>query len=368
MDNRFYTRYFADCVGCGNKFKKLKKSSTICFGCNTGGSDYDTERKRLIAVHEYNKRQTKYDDVSLIDGYDYLICGECGAKCGDLGPHIMHVHNMDIDDYKHKYKISSIKCQKIRDNVLGDKNPAYQHGGKLSPFSIKFINPHNKDYSDLSYIAAKTRKDNGNDSTCIGYWLKKTDGDVGMAKELLSDRQSTFSLKKCIEKHGDVNGFVVWKNRQEKWQESVNDRPQAEIDAINKKKSNSLSYVNLWTNKSIGNGIFYLLELPNGFYKIGITSKSVKERNSRNGDYTTIIEIVSHISHCFQTEQLLKQVFFKDNIISKMEMVGNFGWTETLKNVDLDVLINKINELMGDKVKTTIIFKESFKLNYEDNF
>ena len=49
-------------------------------------------------------------------------------------------------------------------------------------------------------------------------------------------------------------------------------------------------------------------------------------------------------------------------------MVGNFGWTETLKNVDLDVLINKINELMGDKVKTTIIFKESFKLNYEDNF
>jgi len=52
--------------------------------------------------------------------------------------------------------------------------------------------------------------------TQLGYWLNKGYTEE-QAKQLVSERQSTFSLKKCIEKHGEIEGKKRWKERQEKW-------------------------------------------------------------------------------------------------------------------------------------------------------
>jgi len=53
-------------------------------------------------------------------------------------------------------------------------------------------------------------------NTNINYWLNKGFNE-DEAKEKLTERQKTFTLKKCIEKHGEVDGKKIWKDRQEKW-------------------------------------------------------------------------------------------------------------------------------------------------------
>jgi len=54
----------------------------------------------------------------------------------------------------------------------------------------------------------------------INYWLNRG-LSLEDAKSKLSERQSTFSLKKCIEKHGDEMGKQIWNKRQEKWIKSL---------------------------------------------------------------------------------------------------------------------------------------------------
>ena len=40
------------------------------------------------------------------------------------------------------------------------------------------------------------------------------------AKEALSERQTTFTIAKCIEKYGQEKGLEVWNTRQKKWLKS----------------------------------------------------------------------------------------------------------------------------------------------------
>jgi hypothetical protein len=56
------------------------------------------------------------------------------------------------------------------------------------------------------------------------------------AKIKLKTHQSTFSLKKCIEKYGLEEGTNRWKERQEQWQNTLNSKSIEEITKINKSK------------------------------------------------------------------------------------------------------------------------------------
>jgi hypothetical protein len=50
----------------------------------------------------------------------------------------------------------------------------------------------------------------------LDYWLKKG-YNKKEAKIKLSERQKTFTLEKCIEKYGEIDGKKKWLDRQEKW-------------------------------------------------------------------------------------------------------------------------------------------------------
>lgn len=56
------------------------------------------------------------------------------------------------------------------------------------------------------------------------------------ATKALSERQTTFSLEKCIEKHGALIGVSVWQERQNKWQDNINSKPDEERQRINRLK------------------------------------------------------------------------------------------------------------------------------------
>lgn len=56
------------------------------------------------------------------------------------------------------------------------------------------------------------------------------------AKESLSNRQRTFSKEKCIERYGE-DGFKVWEERQNNWQNTLNSKSKSEKKEIDKKKA-----------------------------------------------------------------------------------------------------------------------------------
>lgn len=127
--------------------------------------------------------------------------------------------------------------------MKGSNNPGYQHGGKLSPFSKKFVSYQGMDEEILDEKLKKDAKkrivdmtSRGNNSTTIEYYLKR-----GMTTEeaqfALSERQSTFSLGKCIEKHGETKGTEVWKARQEKWLSTLDAKTDVEKIELNYKRT-----------------------------------------------------------------------------------------------------------------------------------
>ncbi len=70
--------------------------------------------------------------------------------------------------------------------------------------------------------ASKSKSDHKKNSVrCIEYWLKKGYSEND-AKEKVAKIQRTFTIEKCIEKYGEIEGLKKWKERQEKWQDSLN--------------------------------------------------------------------------------------------------------------------------------------------------
>jgi hypothetical protein len=177
---------------------------------------YYEKNKDKILAQQQEKRSKRYD--GLIEGYDYIICKECGFKSSELATHITNKHNMFVEEYKTKHNVTTVKSQKSLDRVKGENNPAYQHDGKFSPFSEKYI--HGTKNIEEVKEKAKKNKTKDKDNTQIEYYLKKTDGNLKLAQEKLSERQSTFSLEKCISIHGKEIGKQIWSKRQEKWLKS----------------------------------------------------------------------------------------------------------------------------------------------------
>jgi hypothetical protein len=122
------------------------------------------------------------------------------------------------EDYKKKYPNHPIKCESYlkrqSERMKGESNPWFNHNGKYSPYSDKFVGNSIKD--EVIKKGIENRKKNNNDTTQLGYYTSRGATEQE-AKKLLSKRQSTFSKEKCIEKYGEVEGIKIWKERQDKW-------------------------------------------------------------------------------------------------------------------------------------------------------
>lgn len=74
-----------------------------------------------------------------------------------------------------------------------------------------------------------------NINVSLQYWINKG-YDKNTAIQKLKERQQTFSLDKCIEKHGKLKGYEIWQKRQDKWMNTMNSKSDEEKIEINKKK------------------------------------------------------------------------------------------------------------------------------------
>ena len=89
-----------------------------------------------------------------------------------------------------------------------------------------------------SEISSKRPKEEIRKSSvrCVEYWTSR-----GMTVEealfKVSEVQSTFSLEKCIKKHGDIEGRRIFEERQSRWQFTLKNKNDDEIKKINEKKN-----------------------------------------------------------------------------------------------------------------------------------
>lgn len=167
----------------------------------------------------------KFDNSD--DKNSYIECKHCSGRFAQIDQHLKIWHKQTQQEYINQFPDARLASINISDRVKGNKNPAYNHAGKYSPHSDNFIHYQNLNDSEVndkklkvSLKSKKTKQSNPHkENTKIEYYLIQG-YSYDEAKLLLKSRQSTFSLEKCIEKHGEILGTVVWNNRQQKWHKS----------------------------------------------------------------------------------------------------------------------------------------------------
>lgn len=168
-------------------------------------------------------------------------------------------------------------ANKAYHELMEVKNPYYNHGGKFSPFSSKFVGYEglsDEERRDAAKQRARENNDNIVHTNSIQYWLNKG-YDESTARKMLSDRQRTFTLEKCIEKYGESDGIKVYNDRQQRWLSTLKSKSSEEIDRINvakspkKPKSSGFSYES--------QALFWELESKRGY-------KSYSASFALNGD------------------------------------------------------------------------------------
>lgn len=173
-----------------------------------------------------------------IENQDYLICQICGAKSGDLGSHV-HMHDITPKEYKKKFNIQYLKPLKNRDNRRGDKNPAFNHGGKYSPWSKNFVHGYDEDrhiQSKANHSAYMNDPDNRSKFQFFyEYWLDFANGDEVLASELYTKHQ-TKNLDFFIEKYGEDEGTSRHAAKTEKWLDTLANKSNEEMAQINSSK------------------------------------------------------------------------------------------------------------------------------------
>jgi len=177
---------------------------------------------------------------------DLITCKICGFKSKRIYGKHLKSHGITSDDYKKMYPgeplysendnknttknsgkhMKEAKYKKMfSDKIKGEKNPNHKSNTTLekrqscSPFSKKFIK-YEDDKERNEFI--KNVCNNKSYQVRLDYWINK--GYSNEEAELkLKERQTTFTLEKCIQKYGEELGIKIFTDRQEKWQKSLNE-------------------------------------------------------------------------------------------------------------------------------------------------
>jgi hypothetical protein len=165
-----------------------------------------------------------------IENIDYVVCAMCGCiKYGSFVSHVA-IHDMDINTYRTMYPTATDIPSVVRERVMGEKNPSYQHGGANSPWS------HNSKFHTTAQIenSRKKAKENFTSPRAKEFWLKQglTEDEATRAVQQFQTRDKNF----FIAKYGQEEGLRRWKNKVDQWQATLDAKPLEEKERINKAK------------------------------------------------------------------------------------------------------------------------------------
>lgn len=252
-----------------------------------------------------------------IEGKDYVVCKLCGKHMRAIqGRHLTVTHNITSkeyqqmfpgakmlpDNYKGGFRQSRgkhMKEEKYRkmfsdkwkgeNNRNSKKNTTEQQRKERSPFSKEFYVKRNLPDENRAKLIDDVSK-NRSYTTQLSYYTDKGYSEEE-AKILLKDRQTTFSLEKCIKKYGAEGGLKKWTLRQEKWKAKVFNNDQWIGTGTSILTKNIISEIIKYGNEKLlyGKNEKFIYDKENSrVYKYDIT-------NLRN---KKIIEINGIFWHC----------------------------------------------------------------------
>lgn len=220
------------------------------------------------------------------------------------------------------------------DRVSGNNNPAFQHNGRLSSLSKNFhkyeqMNDEEKQ-NKIDIVGnkiSKSRLEGQNSSNQINYWTKRG-YSIEDSKHQISKRQSTFSLRMCIDKYGKKDGIKIFQERQLKWQDTLNNKTDEEkIDIRFRKSCGLFDKTFTDTDTILNNGTLYYIRFFSDdieFWKIGITKHNIDKRfgsrfslnQKHNLSYEVIFEFNNQSLYtAWLMEQHILKIFYKNRIV-----------------------------------------------------
>lgn len=102
-----------------------------------------------------------------------------------------------------------------------------------------FRNPDVQKTNSLKFKNKKIKNPelyNGYLQTQLQYWIN-AGYNIDEAIIILKERQTTFSLEKCVAKYGLIDGTIKWQNRQDNWQSTLLSKSLDEVNEINIRKN-----------------------------------------------------------------------------------------------------------------------------------
>jgi len=349
---------FTKCSNCNQIINNRKNAKFCSSNCRQRFNDKTYWKSKIEKSH------IQFSNTDELNN-SYVECAICTYRTKDLAQH-PSIHGLSQIEYKTNY--GRIKCEQKIESIKGKNNPWANHNGIYSPFSTKYIkyddsNSQEK-IKEIKKKAKQTQIHNHNNPLSKEYFIKRG-FDEDVASTLLKQRQSTFTLEKCITKYGEEKGLVVWTNRQLKWQKTLDSKSEKQKQDINSRKSTKINYKTLWSCSLNEDGYFYVLKINDNAFKIGITSKpSITQRyklHQLKNVQIMLFTQMSNINHAFQTEQLLKRKYKQH--INKENSSKWFGWSETFKEINYDKLSIDIDKYSNDSILTENEFNAVFKPN-----
>ncbi len=304
------------CEVCTASYQSRKKSERFCSPA-CANSQKETDYK--ASMQDKNKNTG-------------LTCMLCHQHFKTLAFHLSSAHQMTTQEYKRQYSTATVSTGThaiLSAQTSGDRNVWAKHSGKLSVFSKNFAG-----YTGLSEEQKQLKISQAVDQhiksmpkenrpMSLQYWINKGFSQEE-AETKLSERQSTFSLEKCIERYGEEAGLRRWQDRQEKWQNNLNSKPDEEIARINNLKmgrsSGAVSNISRalfsqihltdarWGSLEDGNGGEVMLSTSHKKYMLDFVSS--KKCIEFNGDYWhakpglyTAKQNIGYVAHKARTAQ-----------------------------------------------------------------
>lgn len=176
---------------------------------------------------------------------------------------------------------------------------------------------------------------------CVEYYQAKGLTEEEIAQQL-KDNGRTFSLEICQAKYGEDDGFVIWQERQKKWQQTLNEKSPEELKVIREKQG--IMSGRKWDALNVP-GIFYIIQISSSKLKIGITIRDIDKRYAASELSNKRIHVhpVDDIQTAYAIEQSIKRNHLAE--IKKADY-GVFGWTEVL-DAEFDDVLNELTELIN---------------------
>lgn len=143
---------------------------------------------------------------------------------------------------KDKHSRSTKNANNTKKELLAkDPNRKYLGGYGIRKFMLM---GYSEEEAKIKYEEAKTRRATnwsnmylenpdlfkGKRTSQLEYWLNK-EYTLEEAKILVCESQTTFSLEKCIKKHGNEEGLRIFNERQYKWKKSLHENFEREGDS-----------------------------------------------------------------------------------------------------------------------------------------